>query len=63
MVPLVASPIYGFMYKNTIESFSGAFLLFTASLYLVVAVLLYLSHRGLVGIERQISGENANVHQ
>ncbi len=41
------------MYKATIESFPGSFLLFTASLYLVVGVLLFIANRGLVGVERK----------
>ena len=53
MVPLAASPIYGFMYKETIETFPGAFLLFTASLYVVVGALLVIVNIGLRGVEKR----------
>ena len=60
MVPLAASPVYGFLYKSTIESFPGAFLIFTACLYLVVGVLLFIANRGLVAIERHKQSESAS---
>jgi hypothetical protein len=57
MVPLAASPIYGFMYKATIRTFPGAFLLFTAALYLVVGSLLLVANRGLANIDRLTRAE------
>lgn len=59
MVPLVASPIYWLMYKSTIETFPGGFLLLTACLYGVVGVLLLVSNRGLNAIEDRKAGRNA----
>jgi len=46
-VPLAASPTYGFIYKQTVATFPGVFLLFSAGLYLVVMGLLYGVNRGM----------------
>ena len=39
MMPLIASPLYGFLYKRTLETFSGAFILLNVFLYLVVMMM------------------------
>ena len=35
-MPLISSPIYGFLYKQTVATFPGAFLLFNVALYIIV---------------------------
>jgi len=47
MVPLAASPTYGFIYKRTVESFPGVFLLFSAGLYFVMMTLLFAVNTGM----------------
>lgn len=53
MVPLVASPVYGFLYRSTIETYPSAFLLFTAALYVIVGILLIIIHFGLKKLEKR----------
>ena len=47
MMPLAASPLYGFLYKQTVASFPGAFLLLNVSLYLVVIILVVWVYRAM----------------
>lgn len=46
-VPLASSPVYAYLYKATVETFPGAFLLFSAGLYLVVIALLLTVNIGM----------------
>ena len=39
MVPLVSNPVYGLLYKNTVETFAGAFLLFNVWLYVILSII------------------------
>jgi len=41
-IPLIGSPAFGFIYKQTVATFPGAFLLFSSGLYLVMMMLLML---------------------
>jgi len=54
MVPVFSGPIYGLMYKSTITSFPGAFLIFTAGVYVFVAQVLTAVH--LVLMEADVKG-------
>ena len=35
-MPLISSPLYNFLYKQTVATFPGAFLLFNVALYIIV---------------------------
>ena len=47
MMPILASPLYGFLYKQTLASFPGAFLLLNVSLYFVVGLLIIWVYRAM----------------
>ena len=47
MIPILASPLYGFLYKETLTYFPGAFLLLNISLYFVVALLVIWVYRAM----------------
>lgn len=51
MIPLVAAPVFGFLYRATVVSLPGAFLLLSAALYLVVGALLVVVNRGVRSVE------------
>lgn len=59
MVPLAASPFYGFTYKATIEWFPGTFLLVSAIFYVIVAVLLVVAYRGLLKVKKRQEAKDA----
>ena len=54
MVPLFASPVFGFLYRETIETFPGAFILLSASIYLLVAVLLLIVDFGMKRVAKRM---------
>ena len=47
MMPIIASPIYGFLYKQTLTYFPGAFLLLNVALYFVVGLLVVWVYRAM----------------
>ena len=47
MMPIIASPIYGFLYKQTLTYFPGAFLLLNVALYFVVGLLVIWVYRAM----------------
>ena len=53
VMPLVARPAYGTLYRFTITEFPGTFVLFSAGLYVLAGIIQMVVHRGLVAIERQ----------
>ena len=53
MVPLVASPLYGFLYKSTIDTIPGAFILFSAGIFILVAICIIIVHFGMKKINRK----------
>ena len=47
MMPIIASPLYGFLYKQTLTYFPGAFLLLNVALYFVVGLLVIWVYRAM----------------
>ena len=60
MMPLLASPMYGFLYKRTLATLPGAFLLLNVGLYVVVMFLVLwvytrMRSTGVVGADMQLA--------
>ena len=62
-VPLFGSPLYGVMYKSTIETFPGAFLIFTACAYLIVFTLLIVVNFGLRKVDGKRKKDEEKVEE
>ena len=58
MMPILASPLYGFLYKQTLTSFPGAFLLLNVSLYFVVGLLIIWVYRAMTSNSNGNTMEN-----
>ena len=59
MVPMVAIPFYGFLYKHTVATFSATFLVLLSGLYVVCTVLIVFVKVGLRKVdERRTKEEN-----
>merc|ERR1712013_18044 len=54
-MPLLGNPTYGFIYKATVATFPGVFLLFSVGLYLLMLVILWLANWRMV--EQTVSPE------
>ena len=60
MMPLLASPMYGFLYKRTLSTLPGAFLLLNVGLYVVVMFLVLwvytrMRSTGVVGADMELA--------
>ena len=60
MMPLLASPMYGFLYKRTLATLPGAFLLLNVGLYVVVMFLVLwvytrMRSTGVVGADMELT--------
>ena len=58
MIPILASPLYGFLYKKTLTYFPGAFLLLNISLYFVVALLVIWVYRAMTSSNVETEVDN-----
>ena len=58
MIPILASPLYGFLYKKTLTHFPGAFLLLNISLYFVVALLVIWVYRAMTSSNVETEVDN-----
>lgn len=58
MMPIIASPLYGFLYKQTLTYFPGAFLLLNVALYFVVGLLVIWVYRAMTSASTSGSEEN-----
>lgn len=50
-MPLLGNPTYGFIYKATVATFPGVFLLFSVGLYVMMLMILWLANRRMVAPE------------
>ena len=51
VLPVATKPFFAFLYKHTLESFPGAFKILIGSLYIIVLVIIVLTHFGLKRLE------------
>ena len=53
VLPVATKPFFAFLYKHTLESFPGAFKILIGSLYIIVLVIIVLTHFGLRRLEEK----------
>ena len=51
IIPIATKPFFAFLYKNTLETFPGAYKILSASLYLGILLIILLTHFGLKRLE------------
>ena len=52
IIPIATKPFFAFLYKNTLETFPGAYKILSASLYLGILLIILLTHFGLKRLEK-----------
>ena len=55
ILPFATKPFFAFFYKYTLETFPGAYRMLTGGLYIVVLLIIILTHFGLKRLERKNS--------
>ena len=60
LFPVITKPFYSYLYKTTLETFPGAFFVLSASLYILVLLLLIYTHFGMKRQEFMIEDKNTN---
>lgn len=52
IIPIATKPFFAFLYKNTLETFPGAYKILSGSLYLGILLIIVLTHFGLKRLEK-----------
>ena len=58
LLPIATRPFFAFLYKDTLDTFPGAYKILAGSLYTGVLALIFLTHFGLKRMEKQIIRED-----
>ena len=57
-VMLVSNPVYGFIYKSTVETFAATFLVFTVWICVVISILVAWVHWRLAATSKRIPADD-----